>query len=246
MSTQLLHTGYSLKISAYTLLISFLSTDMGEVELQPANNSLIIHCIMYFYGGAATDILSRQIAEDIAGHWNQAQGSVIIKRNLYKAIFDVEGIYDPLLTPQTIYQNSNPRVNYFRIEEYAHGNISFVDGLGSNTGYFKLENLLNNSTTAAHEFGHTFGLDHPRNLDIRGHGQPGIMYPRGTLVDPPFQYDPTVPAGSKGGTMNPFTRKVFQSDIDDLKLNRLNYDRNGFAILGEFSSVWHDAQIPIT
>ena len=217
---------------------------MGQVELQAANNLLIIHCAIYFYGDAATDMLSRQIAEDIASHWNEAQGSVIIKRNFYKVLFDVKGIYEPLLTPDDIYQNSDPRVNYFRIEEYAHGNISFVDGLGSNTGYFKLENLLNNSTTAAHEFGHTFGLDHPRHLDIRGQGQPGIMYPRGTLVDPPFQYDPTVSAGLKGGTMNPFTRKVFQSDIDDLKLNKLNYDKKGVAILGGFSSVWHDAQIP--
>lgn len=217
---------------------------MGQVELQAANNLLIIHCAIYFYGDAATDMLSRQIAEDIASHWNEAQGSVIIKRNFYKVLFDVKGIHEPLLTPDDIYQNSDPQINYFRVEEYAHGNISFVDGLGSNTGYFKLENLLNNSTTAAHEFGHTLGLDHPRNLDIRGQGQPGIMYPRGTLVDPPFQYDPTVPAGLKGGTMNPFTRKVFQSDIDDLKLNRLNYDKSGFAVLGGFSSVWHDAQIP--
>jgi hypothetical protein len=217
---------------------------MGQVELQAANNLLIIHCAIYFYGDAATDMLSRQIAEDIASHWNEAQGSVIIKRNFYKVLFDVKGIYEPLLTPDDIYQNSDPRVNYFRIEEYAHGNISFVDGLGSNTGYFKLENLLNNSTTAAHEFGHTLGLDHPRHLDIRGQGQPGIMYPRGTLVDPPFQYDPTVPAGLKGGTMNPFTRRVFQSDIDDLKLSKLNYDKKGVAILGGFSSVWHDAQIP--
>jgi len=219
---------------------------MGEVELQPSNNLLIIHSVIYFYGNAATEVLSRQIAEDIGGHWNEALGNVIVKRTLYKVVFDIEGIYEPLLTPESIYNNSDPRVNYFRIEEYAHGNISFVDGLGSNTGYFKLENLLNNSTTAAHEFGHTFGLGHPRNLDIRGQGQPGIMYPRGTLVDPPFQYDPTVPAGLKGGTMNPFTRKVFQSDIDDLKLSRLNYDRKGFAILGEFSSVWHDAQIPLS
>jgi hypothetical protein len=69
------------------------------------------------------------------------------------------------------------------------------------------------------------------------------MYPRGTLVDPQFQYDPTVPAGVKGGTLNPFTRKVLQSDIDDLKLNKLDFNKEGFAVLGDFSSVWHDAQL---
>ena len=216
---------------------------MGEVELQPKNNLLILHAVIYFYGNAANDILSNQIAKNIADHWNHAQGKVIIKRHLYNVFFDIEGIYEPSLTPRTVYENTNPRNNYFRIEEYAHGNISFVDGLGSNTGYFKFENLLNNSTTAAHEFGHTLGLDHPKNLDIRGQGQPGIMYPRGTLVDPQFQYDPSVSAGLKGGTLNPFTRKVLQSDIDDLRLNRLDYNKNGFAVIGEFSSLWHEAQL---
>ena len=168
------------------------------------------------------------------------------KQNIYEVLFEIEGVYEPLLTPSDVFENTNPRNNYFRIEEYAHGNISFVDGLGSNTGYFKLENLLNNSTTAAHEFGHTLGLDHPKNLDIRGYGRPGIMYPRGTLVDPEFQYDPSIPAGLKGGTMNPFTRRVTRHDIDDLKLNRLSFDKNGFAVLGEFSSVWHDAQVEVT
>jgi hypothetical protein len=217
---------------------------MGEVELQPANNFLIILSTIYFYGNAANEILSGQIAKDIEDHWNQLKSKAIIKRNFYEVLFKIEGIYEGALTPEMVFENTNPRNNYFRIEEYAHGNISFVDGLGSNTGYFKLENLLNNSTTAAHEYGHTLGLDHPANLDIRGYGRPGIMYPRGTLVDPQFQYDPNIPAGMTGGTINPFTRKVLQNDIDNLKLNQLDFNKQGFAILGEFSSVWHEAQFP--
>jgi hypothetical protein len=216
---------------------------MGEVELKSDSSLLVIHATIFFYGNAANENLSVQIAKDIEDHWNEPRGTAIIKKQLYRVVFDIGGIYDSALTPQMVFENSNPRNNYFRIEEYAHGNISFVDGLGSNTGYFKLENLLNNSSTAAHEFGHTLGLDHPFNLDIRGLGRPGIMYPRGTLVDPQFQYDPSKPAGVPGGTMNPCTRKVSQKDIDDLKLNKLSFSKSGFAVLGEFSSVWHDAQV---
>ena len=70
------------------------------------------------------------------------------------------------------------------------------------------------------------------------------MYPRGTLVDPPFQYYPEAAAGEKGGTLNPFTRKVLQKDIDDLHLNDLNFNKNGFAILGGYTSVWHEKHLP--
>jgi hypothetical protein len=157
--------------------------------------------------------------------------------------FDIEGIWANDLSPEMVFENTNPRYNYFRIEAFAGGNISFVDGLGCNTGYFKLDNLLNHSTTAAHEYGHTLGLDHPKVLDIRGRGVPGIMYPRGTIVDPPFQYSPVARPLEPGGTINPFTRKVLQSDIDGLKLNRLRFNKEGFAVLGDFSSVWHEAHM---
>jgi len=64
------------------------------------------------------------------------------------------------------------------------------------------------------------------------------MYPRGTLVDPPFQYDPSKPAGVTGGTMHPMFRKVKEQDIDQLKLHKLVF-KNNKAILGEFTNVYH-------
>jgi len=152
--------------------------------------------------------------------------------------FFITGSHQPTITDIDIIQNTDPRNNYFRIEEFSYNNISFVDGCGCNTGYFKLENLYKGSTTAAHEYGHTIGLDHPVDMDFRGKGVPGIMYPRGTLVDTQYQYEPDKPAGEKGGTMFPIYRKVRQEDIDNLKLHRLDFV-NGKAILGDFTSVWH-------
>ncbi|RZM05740.1 MAG: hypothetical protein EOO88_54450 [Pedobacter sp.] len=134
----------------------------------------------------------------------------------------------------------DPSLNFFRIETYAHGNISFVDGLGCNTGYFKLDNLLQTGSTIAHEYGHTIGLPHPDILDVRGSGIPGIMYPRGTIVDAPFQYNPSAQAGdsTNGGTMHPRFRQVLAEDIQLLKLHRVSF-RDNKGTIGEFSSMWH-------
>ena len=217
---------------------------MGLVELIKHNNELIIHAVIFIYGDAANDAIATLIASDIAHFWNDANAEVSIKNQTYKVSFNIEGVWSKALIPEMIYENTNPRNNYFRIEEYAAGNISFVDGLNCNTGYFKLDNLLHHSTTAAHEFGHTIGLDHPQVLDIRGEGTPGIMYPRGTIVDRAFQYDIEAEPHGPGGTMSPFSRRVLQKDIDDLKLHKLSFDRNGFATIGAFSSIWHPKQLP--
>jgi hypothetical protein len=219
---------------------------MGEVELLPQKQELIIHSVLFFYGDAANDTLSEEIANNIAMHWNNVGAIVQLIGKTFKVIFDIEGIWAKSLYPEMIFQNNNPRNNYFRLEEYASGNISFVDAINSNTGYFKLDNLLNNSTTAAHEYGHSIGLDHPHELDIRGKGIPGIMYPRGSIVDPQFQYNPSAIAGdnTNGGTMNPFTRKVQQEDINNLHLNKLSFINSNFAVLGGFSSVWHEKHLP--
>ena len=178
--------------------------------------------------------------EEINDMWNQPRGLVWMNELPYLVNF-VSSVYlFPDLKPFDIVANTNPRNNYFRIEDFALGNISYVDGLGCNTGYFLLDNLYKGSTTAAHEYGHTLGLPHPDDLDIRGKGIPGIMFPRGTLVDAEFQYDPMVAAGEKGGTIYPIHRRVLQSDIDDLNLAGLL--KSNKMVIGSFSSKYHEAQ----
>ena len=216
---------------------------MGIIELIQEERAVKLHAIIFIYGNAADAVLAAIMQENINDQWNKPQATVSIKGALYSFEMKVQCHYTPDLRPEDIFHNKNPLHNYFRIEEFALGNISFVDGLGSNTGYFKLENLLHHSTTASHEFGHTLGLDHPLSLDIRGHGVPGIMYPRGTIVDPEYQYNPQAAPATNGGTLNPFLREVLQADVDLLRLQEYNY-RDNKAIIGDFSSVWHEAHAP--
>ena len=216
---------------------------MGEAELNKRSYQLIIRSVFLFYGDAASQNIAITIADDIQKHWNEPKGKVVIKRDVYDVRFETQGIYAPDLEPEKVWYNDDPKFNFFRIEEYANGNISFVDGIGCNTGYFKLDNLLQTSTTAAHEYGHTLGLVHPADIDIRGVATPGIMYPRGTICDPQMQYDPTAQPGEHGGFMNPVHRKVLQQDIDDLKLHKLDFSLSRFMKVGEFTSLYHQKHV---
>jgi hypothetical protein len=211
---------------------------MGEAELKLEENSIIIRSHIITYGSLADDVLTERIRSEIEIMWNEPRAFCMINNTLLQVIFRISSELKKDIDQLEVLQNTDPLNNYFRIESFVHGNISFVDGLGSNSGYFLLENLYEGSTTAAHEFGHTLGLDHPRYLDIRGQGVPGIMYPRGTLVDPPFQYDPTKPAGVTGGTMHPMYRKVKKEDVDSLQLNKLRFQNNK-AIVGGFTNIYH-------
>jgi hypothetical protein len=211
---------------------------MGTAEFNIFPQSIIIHSHLITYGNAADEAIAESIREEIETMWNEVHGQVQLKGQRFNVVFKITASFQPTILPIEVYQNTDPRNNYFRIEEFAYGNISFVDGLGCNSGYFKLENLYRGSTTAAHEYGHTLGLEHPLDIDYRGKGVPGIMYPRGTLVDPQFQYDPSKPPGVTGGTMYPIYRKVRQTDIDDLKIQRLKFE-NSKAIIGDFTNVYH-------
>jgi hypothetical protein len=210
---------------------------MGEAEIIEGS-AIIIYSHIVTYGNAADPVITERIRDEIETMWNEPKGSVQIHGSFFRTLFRITAELNNNISELEILQSTDPRVNYFRIEEYIEGNISFVDGIGCNTGHFKLENLYEGSTTAAHEYGHTLGLDHPKDLDLRGKGIPGIMYPRGTLVDPAFQYDPEKPAGVTGGTMHPKYRKVLAKDLEQLKLHRLFFS-NRKAIVGEFTNIFH-------
>ncbi len=213
---------------------------MGSVERDEIRGTLTVWSEIRIYGSAANAVLASRIAEEIGSLWNEPAAMVTLGRRDYRLRFEISGSHCPDLGPDEIHANLNPRLNFFRVEPFARDQISFVDETGSNTGYFKLDNLLNQSTTAAHEYGHSIGLKHPERLDIRGMGQPGIMYPRGTWVDPPFQYDPAALPGKPGGTLNPALRKVTLRDIARLRLDTLRFQGPDPAILGDFTNLYHE------
>jgi hypothetical protein len=210
---------------------------MGIAEFLHSNHLLISSHII-IYGNAADEIITERIRNEIENMWNEPRGTIRYENGLCLVQFKITAQLKPEMNPEEILGNDNPLTTYFRVEETARGNISFVDGLGCNTGYFQLDNLYEGSTTAAHEYGHTLGLAHPFFLDIRGKGRPGIMYPRGTLVDAAFQYNPAAAIGEPGSTMHPMHRRVLQTDIDQLKIHQLEFNNN-VAVFGNFSSVWH-------
>jgi len=216
---------------------------MGIIEIINRNEWAIRSHIIT-YGNAADTATTEMIRDEIETMWNEPGGIISFNDELIKISFKITATCDPYLQPETVYENDNPINNYFRIETFAKGHISFVDGLGCNTGYMKLDNLYKGSTTAAHEYGHTLGLKHPADTDYRGKGIPGIMYPRGTLVDAQYQYNPDAKAGENGGTMNPVYRKVKPEDIAMLKPSRLVMN-SATLIVGDFSSVWHDEEKPM-
>ena len=214
---------------------------MGIIELDSDAKIILIKSTIITYGNSATYELTQQICDEIENMWNEPNGVVEINNTNYTVRFMIDAQYNSLIEPETILQNENPKNNYIRIEAFSKINISFVDGIGSNTGYFLTDNLYLNSTSAAHEYGHTLGLLHPAELNIIGKGRPSIMYPRGTLVNPEFQYDVNAIPAQNGGTLYPIRRRVMQIDIDNLQLK--NKIENDIFVIGKFSNKFHEAHI---
>src|SRR5688500_8096712 len=98
---------------------------MGEVEIDEVSRRLIIHSHIVTYGNSADPALTESIRDEIETMWNDPRTGVKIGRTDLVVTFRITAVYLPAISDMEIYQNMNPRNNYFRIEEFAHGNISF-------------------------------------------------------------------------------------------------------------------------
>src|SRR5215471_3195847 len=123
---------------------------MGKVEIDSNDKTITISSHIITYGNEATEELTERMRKEIETMWNEPNASIYLQNGLHQIIFNITAEINKEISELEILQNDDPQNNYFRIEKFAQGSISFVDALGCNTGYFLLENLYEGSTTAAH------------------------------------------------------------------------------------------------
>ncbi|MCD8540567.1 MAG: hypothetical protein LRY55_12975 [Leadbetterella sp.] len=199
-----------------------------------------VRAVIFLYGKHAGDALASDIAAEINRMWNQPLVVIPVRDRYLKVRFRVEA--EPLTVEQArqkMRENRSHEVNFVRVEDANILERSMMGrGLGQNSGHWLITDELGQSTTAAHEFGHALGLPHPDRLDYRGTGYPPIMAPRGTLVDPVYQWNPLAEPGAYGGTMRPVHRRVRQEEVMAV-LARAVFTGDNF-IIGEISNLYYD------
>lgn len=109
---------------------------MGTAEAALQNGLILIRSHIVTYGHAADADITERIRAEIESMWNAPLSIVVRHGHSLQVRFVITAMHTPALQPEEVYYNTDPRNNYFRIEKTAAGNISSVDGLGSNTGFF--------------------------------------------------------------------------------------------------------------
>jgi RHS repeat-associated protein len=225
----------------------------GEPVIDRKNRTVTIYSHFVFY--ASPGILenaistSSKIASNIEKQYNRANGKVKIDGKTYKVKFKITAEFKDDVSSnirREITENRDIRNNYFRIGLVTDGlnsdpNTSYSDGVGSNTGYIVLDQLLNETLSIEHEYGHSIGLDHEVNSNgsfKKIQGQPGIMATQVNEVNPEYQ-EKVVRKGYTTPLLDRRKRKVTQWDIDNLNIDKIDFDKNSKAKIGKLTNEYH-------
>ncbi len=209
-------------------------------NIQTGTNRILIISKLYLYGSEATAEAGDRIIEEINRMYNEPVVHYYIGEEKMKVHFTIS--YELISTSaaaEMIAGNQDFKNNFIRIENSNMLTRSFMGfGLGDNAGHWLTSDKLGISTTAAHEFGHGLGLDHPARTDYRGtNSPPPIMAPRGSLVDPQYQWSPLAKAGEFGGTMNPVHRKVTADEVLMI-LEGISFNETENNLIGRISNTF--------
>jgi RHS repeat-associated protein len=160
----------------------------GEPAIDREHKVVTITSNLIFYGDKASSELATQTAANVQDLWNDANGKATIDGVEYSVKFVVTGQVNKGLTEQDVKSNTDIKNNYIKVEDNIPVSMTQSKGsTGGNTGTWLYNELIGaNSTTAAHEYGHSLGevssADgggkglHPAQTDIRSETDaPGIM-----------------------------------------------------------------------
>ncbi len=226
----------------YNNPLKFIDPDgrSGEPVFDEKNKTVTINSTFLVYGSGAKDY-AKQFANNVKEMWNAAGGKITVDGKEYTAKFNISYTVASEGTAKELASgNKDPKLNFVRIETVNDpSNVGKGDTKGGSNSFFINTKQLDEkgSTTSAHEYGHSLGLDGHTSTDNYMSGQPDIMTTKATLVDKEFSTNPPTPSpnGQQGYRLDTQYRKVLQNNLDGININRasvgkvdnLIYNSNG-------------------
>ena len=87
---------------------------MGIAEIESLQLTIYSHIIIY--GNVATPELTEMMREEIETMWNEPAANLKFDDVKLNVVFKITSSFQPDIIDIHIYQNLDPRNNYFRIE----------------------------------------------------------------------------------------------------------------------------------